>query len=190
MWQLLLLTLTLTLTLARTPSDQVCRAWQRLPCPETHEAIEWLRARPACQACARRGQRGARRVPPRGAAAACDHRSRAVLVRAAPRAPRQCTRARSGRGRARLGRKARAHRGHGLRPCAPARRRARRAERGAGGGPNPNPDPSPNQVVASTRMPSKRCATEKLCRRGAWLGVRVRVGASGRRAALALLAAG
>ena len=45
MWQLLLLTLTLTLTLARALSDQVCRAWQRLPCPETHEAIEWLRAR-------------------------------------------------------------------------------------------------------------------------------------------------
>ena len=45
MWQLLLLTLTLTLTLALTQSNQVCRAWQRLPGPETHEAIEWLRAR-------------------------------------------------------------------------------------------------------------------------------------------------
>ena len=31
-------------------SHQVCRAWQLLPGPETHRAIEWLRARVACGA--------------------------------------------------------------------------------------------------------------------------------------------
>lgn len=46
---LLLLTTCHALTQAPT-SHQVCRAWQLLPGPETHHAIEWLRARVACGA--------------------------------------------------------------------------------------------------------------------------------------------